>query len=85
MENPEYYNALAEKIFFLGVDRGEFSEFAKYRSGKKPEDLHGAIRSSGGLDGIGKFPSLAKRLHGVLEINTEAYDKKYGKPDPYYS
>ena len=80
MENIEYYYALAERIFFRGAERGEFSSFARYRDGKNSEDLEHAIRE-GGLDGFGQTPSMAVRLYDVLEIDTEAFDKKHGKPD----
>ena len=79
MENAEYYQALAEKIFFRGAESGEFSSFARYRPGKNSQDLESAIRV-GGLDGLGKTPPMASRLHETLEIDTEAFDRKYGKP-----
>ena len=78
MENFIYYQTLAEKIFFSGAERGEFSSFAKYRPGKSSKDLEHAIQI-GGLDGLGETPSMAQRLYEVLEIDTKAFDKKYGK------
>ena len=80
MENPEYYRALAERIFFLGAEAGEFSDFARYRQGKSSEDLKRAIEV-GGLDGLGRTPSMAVRLYEVVEIDTAGFDEKYGKPD----
>ena len=80
MENVEYYHTLAERIFFRGAEAGEFSSFVRYRQDKNSQDLESAIRV-GGLDGFGKTPPMAVRLYEVLEIDTEAFDKKYGKPD----
>ena len=84
MENVEYYQALAERIFFRGMKSGEVSEFAMYRPEKKFQDLGQAI-SQGRLEGIGQFEReigcIARRLYEVLEINPDAFDKVYGKPD----
>ncbi len=80
MENIEYYRALAERIFFLGAECGEFSSFAKYREGKTSKDLEQAIRE-GGLDGFGQVPPMATRLYEVLEIDTSIFDRVYGRPD----
>ena len=54
MENQEYYQALAQKIFFKGAEAGEFSSFARYRPGKNSKDLGQAI--AGGLDGFDGSP-----------------------------
>jgi len=84
MENIEYYRALAERIFFKGMESGEVSEFAMYRPEKKFQDLDQAV-NQGRLEGIGQFEReigcIARRLYEVLEINTEAFGKAYGKPD----
>lgn len=80
MENLEYYWALAERIFFLGANRGKFSNFTKYKNGRNSQDLERAIKE-GGLDGFGQTPPMAVRLYEILEIDTEAFDRKYGKPE----
>lgn len=84
MENIEYYQALAERVFFSGIKSEEVSVFAVYRTEKKFQDLDQAV-NQGRLEGIGKFEReigcIARRLYEVLEINTEAFDKMYDKPD----
>ena len=80
MENVLYYKALAERIFFRGAEVGEFSSFARYREGKNSQDLENAIKKSG-LDGLGQTPPMMVRLSEVLEINTQAFDRVYGKPN----
>lgn len=79
MENFEYYQSLAEKIFFFGINSGEVSSLAIYRSDKTFKDLGQAV-SQGRLEGIG---GIASRLYEVLEIDTKAFNKKYGEPDQW--
>ena len=71
---------LQKEFFFCGAEAGEFSSFARYKQGKNSQDLEHAIRK-GGLDGFSQILPMFVRLYEVLEINTEAFNKKYGKLD----
>ena len=84
MENSQYYRDLAERIFFYGIESTEVPSFATYRPNKSFQDLKSAFLQ-GRSEGTGQFEReigcIARRLYEVLEIQTEAYAKKYREPD----
>lgn len=84
MEDIKYYQAFTEKIFFKGIKAEEVPIFSRYRSGKSFHDLNQALLE-GRLEGLGKFEHevgcIAGKIYEVLEIETEAFDKAYGKLD----
>ncbi len=84
MENIEYYQTLAEKIFFHGINSEEVYRIASYRYDKTFQDLAAAFRQ-GLVKGIGPFERqigcIGNRLYEVLQIDTRAFDQVYGKPE----
>jgi len=84
MENYEYYKSLAEQIFFKGLKSEEVSNFASYKPNKSFQDLKEAF-FQGRLDGVGKFyreiATIADRIYEVIEIDTNYFNRIYGKPD----
>jgi hypothetical protein len=81
MEHYEYYNELAESIFFRGISASEVPQIAKYRKGKSFQDIKTAVqeglRQSAGRPAEAAFGNLAQKLFDVVEIDASEPLQKY--------
>lgn len=83
MENYEYYNELAESIFFRGISASAVPQIAKYREGKSFRDVKAAVqeglRQAAGRSAEAAFGSLADKLFEVVEIDASEPLQRYAE------
>ena len=82
MESFDYYEALAERIIFDGINSQQLTQVATYRAGKSFQDLEEAVRQ-GGLAGVrgaeALFDCTASGISKVVEIDTSQSLPEYQK------